>query len=128
MASCPGLPSRVDLTRQPRDEGRVPDTNVTNEAPHVEEGEPRSARGPVRERDLLDFKDQLSPTEQHQIAFVRSTFEPGLVDRTVRGAQKWIGSRWIEHCTRNIRHVHGLERLPTWDPNKSYLVVSNHRS
>src|SRR4029079_17428668 len=28
----------------------------------------------------------------------------------------------------NIRHVYGIERLPRFDRDKSYLVVSNHRS
>jgi 1-acyl-sn-glycerol-3-phosphate acyltransferase len=79
-------------------------------------------------RDLLDFSDQLSETEQKQIKFVRSTFEPGLMDKAVRVAQRYIGSNWIEYCTRNIRHVHGLDRLPKFDPKKSYLVVANHRS
>lgn len=99
--------------------------------------EPASSRPPIssvradgapRTRDLLDFKELLSATEQKQIGFVRRSFEPGPLDRAVRLAQRYIGSNWIEYCTRNIRHVHGLERLPTFDPNKSYLVVSNHRS
>jgi len=92
--------------------------NVTNGAG------PRSDR----QRDLLEFGELLSPIEQKQIAFVKKSFEPGPLDRAVRLAQRYIGSNWIEHCTRNIRHVHGLDRLPTWDPNKSYLVVANHRS
>lgn len=96
----------------------MPDTNVTNGA----------SRRAERERDLLDFDDQLTPLERSQIAFVRKSFEPGALDRAVRLAQRWIGSNWIEYCTRNIRHVHGLERLPTFDAKKSYLVVSNHRS
>lgn len=89
----------------------------------------RSSRSPdAPGRDLLDFEEHLSATEKKQIAFVRNTFEPGAVDRAVRIAQRHIGSNWIEACTKNIRHVHGLDRLPTWDPKKSYLVVSNHRS
>ena len=87
-----------------------------------------SMRPAARERDLLDFADQLTPTEQKQIRFVRSTFEPGAMDKAVRLAQRYIGSNWIEYCTRNIRHVHGLDRLPRFDPSKSYLVVANHRS
>jgi 1-acyl-sn-glycerol-3-phosphate acyltransferase len=87
-----------------------------------------SAKRITRERELLEFKELLSPTEQKQIAFVRGTFEPGVSDRTVRFAQRWIGSNWIEECTKNIRHVNGIDRLPTFDPNKSYLVLSNHRS
>src|SRR5262245_49513740 len=90
-----------------------------------DEPSPRS-RG--RARELLEFGDLLSPTEQKQIAFVRKSFEPGALDRAVRLAQRYIGSNWIEHCTKNIRHVHGIDRLPTMDPKKSYLVLSNHRS
>jgi 1-acyl-sn-glycerol-3-phosphate acyltransferase len=125
----------------------VPDTNVTNgggragrripaeawgsderavaEQAHAADSPP-SSRG--RERDLLDFKEHLSPIEQQQIGFVRRSFEPGPLDRTVRVLQRYVGSNWIETCTKNIRHVHGLERLPKWDAKKSYLVVSNHRS
>lgn len=116
----------------------MPDRNVTEagslRAP--EEEAPRS--GPIRARDggarsgsaraLLDFEELLSPTERRQIAFVRRSFDPGPLDRAVRIAQRHIGSTWIEQCTKNIRHVHGLERLPAFDPGKSYLVVSNHRS
>src|SRR5690606_25661868 len=78
-------------------------------------------------RALLD-EELLSPIERRQIAFVQKTFEPGPVDRVVRLAQRYIGSNWIEVSTRNIRHVHGEDRLPRFDPKKSYLVVSNHRS
>ncbi len=121
----------------------MPDTNVTNGAHDVSGGpagiarESDADRAPVsstkpvesgRARELLDFKDLLSPTEQKQIDFVRRSFEPGALDRAVRIAQRYIGSNWIEQATKNIRHVHGLERLPKFDPNKSYLVVSNHRS
>lgn len=117
------------------------DTNVTNGAAgegHTrassdlgrEEASPISSRRAegIRARDLLDFKELLSPTEQKQIAFVRKSFEPGPLDRAVRIAQRYIGSNWIEQCTKNIRHVNGLERLPKFDSKKSYLVVSNHRS
>jgi 1-acyl-sn-glycerol-3-phosphate acyltransferase len=132
----------------------VHDTNVTNGSPHVGGGPgegrewsgagavarvPDSERTPkktsaesgpssTRTRDLLDFKELLSPIEQKQIAFVRKSFDPGPLDRAVRLAQRYIGSNWIEQCTKNIRHVHGLERLPKFDAKKSYLVVSNHRS
>jgi 1-acyl-sn-glycerol-3-phosphate acyltransferase len=80
-------------------------------------------------RDLLDFgHEQLSKRERRQIGFVRRTFEPGPVDRAVRLAQRYIGANWIEASIRNLRHVHGLERLPEFDRTKSYLCVSNHRS
>ena len=80
-------------------------------------------------RDLLeDFEDALSKTEKAQIKFVRGTFDPGLMDKTVRVLQRYVGANWIEQCVKNLRQVHGLDRLPPWDPNKSYIVVSNHRS
>jgi 1-acyl-sn-glycerol-3-phosphate acyltransferase len=85
-------------------------------------------RSTWRTRELLDFKELLTPVEQRQISFVRKSFEPGALDRAVRVAQRYIGSNWIEQCTKNIRHVHGLDRLPKFDAKKSYLVVSNHRS
>jgi 1-acyl-sn-glycerol-3-phosphate acyltransferase len=88
---------------------------------------PKGSSAP-RARELLDFKELLSPLEQAQIEFVRGSFEDGPLDRAVRLAQRYVGSTWIEHSTRRIRHVHGLERLPRFDANKSYLVVSNHRS
>lgn len=81
-------------------------------------------------RDILDFdKEALSSTERFQIGFVRKTFEPGSAwDRAVRVCQRYVGSNWIEACTKNIRHVQGLDRLPTFDPKQSYIVVANHRS
>lgn len=88
----------------------------------------RSASKSQRERELLEFKELLTPVEIKQIDFVRSTFEPGALDKAVRLAQRWIGSNWIEYSTRRIRHVHGLDRLPKFDPSKSYLVLANHRS
>lgn len=80
-------------------------------------------------RDLLDFgRDQLSPTERRQIEFVRKTFEPGAMDRAVRLAQRYVGANWIESAIKNLRHVHGLERLPAFERDRSYLCVANHRS
>jgi 1-acyl-sn-glycerol-3-phosphate acyltransferase len=97
----------------------------TNGSPASERPRPRAAAEP---RDLLEFDDQLSPLEQRLIRFVRDTFEPGPMDRAVRIGQRYIGANWIESAIKNLRHVHGLERLPAWDPKQSYIVVSNHRS
>jgi 1-acyl-sn-glycerol-3-phosphate acyltransferase len=97
-------------------------------APESDEGPASRKTESTRVRDLLDFRELLSPIEQRQIDFVRRSFDPGPLDSAVRLAQRYIGSNWIEQCTKNIRHVHGLERLPKFDPKKSYLVVSNHRS
>ncbi len=72
--------------------------------------------------------DRLSAVERAQIRWIQKTFEPGATDRTLRFLQRAIGSTWIHHCTKNLRHVHGLERLPELDQDKSYILVSNHRS
>jgi 1-acyl-sn-glycerol-3-phosphate acyltransferase len=85
--------------------------------------------GSTLDLDLLELgKDLLSPTEKRLIRFVRSTFEPGPVDSTIRVLQRRVGSIWIEHVNKNLRNVHGLERLPQFDPSKSYICVANHRS
>lgn len=87
---------------------------------------------PVSNGELLDLlelgKDVLSPLEKAQIRFVRNTFEPGAVDTVVRVLQRRLGAFWIEQCVKNVRKVHGVERLGTLDPHKSYICVSNHRS
>jgi 1-acyl-sn-glycerol-3-phosphate acyltransferase len=91
---------------------------------------PPSARARTAEpRDILDFdREALSPTERFQIGFVRKTFEPGPADRAVRLLQRYVGANWIEQSIKNLRQVHGLDRLPAWDRSTSYIVVSNHRS
>lgn len=87
---------------------------------------------PENDTELLDLlelgKDVLTPLEKAQIRFVRNTFEPGAVDTVVRVLQRRLGAFWIEQCVKNVRKVHGIERLGTLDPNKSYICVSNHRS
>jgi 1-acyl-sn-glycerol-3-phosphate acyltransferase len=89
-------------------------------------GKKREAGGP---RDILDLgKDTLSRIERFQIRFVQKTFEPGRVDRAIRALQYVIGSSWIEQSIKNLRQVHGLDRVPAFDPDKSYIIVSNHRS
>ncbi len=80
-------------------------------------------------RDLLEFADQLSPIEKWQIEFMKKSFVHGTwLDSAIRKTQRIFGSNWIETCSKNIRHVYGVDRLPKWDPKKSYIVVANHRS
>jgi len=71
---------------------------------------------------------RLSRMERALIRFVRASFEPGLVDRFIRACQRVIGSSWIHHCTKHLRIVYGLERLPPLPPDGSFVLVSNHRS
>lgn len=79
--------------------------------------------------DLLTTAgDRLSPVERAQVAFIRKTFEPGTLDRTIRWFQRNVGAMWIDHATRQLRRVHGLDRVPRFDPSGSVICVSNHRS
>ena len=73
-------------------------------------------------------KGRLGWLERALIRFVRWTFEPGPVDRAIRFLQHHVGSSWIHHCTKHLRHVFGRERLPPLDPSQSFILVSNHRS
>lgn len=71
---------------------------------------------------------RLSGLERLLVGFVRRTFEPGIIDRVIRACQRAVGSTWIHHCTKHLRHVYGIERLPKLDANQSFLLVCNHRS
>lgn len=91
--------------------------------------DPSSAPPTARESraDALVGKDLPTITRAH-VRLVRKSLEPGLLDQALRLGQRTFGCNWIEVCTRNIRQVHGRERLGTLDANKSYVIVSNHRS
>jgi 1-acyl-sn-glycerol-3-phosphate acyltransferase len=71
---------------------------------------------------------RIGRVERAQIAWVRRTFEPGRLNRTLRWCQRAIGARWITACTRNLVELHGLERLPAFDLAQSFVCASNHRS
>jgi 1-acyl-sn-glycerol-3-phosphate acyltransferase len=77
---------------------------------------------------LEQIDERLGFLERKQIRFVRKTFDSPVIDRGVRAMQRRFGAIWIEHALGNVRHVHGLERVGTFDPKKSYVCVANHRS
>ncbi len=80
-------------------------------------------------RDLLDFgDDMLTPIERWQIGFVRRTFESPAFDRVIRALQRHLGANWIEQSIKNLRRVHGLDRLPALGRDESTILVCNHRS
>jgi 1-acyl-sn-glycerol-3-phosphate acyltransferase len=92
-------------------------------------GPPDGPDGRSGRPDLIAVGDRsLRPIEKLQIRVIRRSFEPGAVDQSLRWCQRNIGARWIDAATRNLRHVHGLDRVPFLDPNKSFVCVSNHRS
>jgi 1-acyl-sn-glycerol-3-phosphate acyltransferase len=80
-------------------------------------------------RDLLELgEDMLTPVERRQIAFVRRTFQSAGFDRVIRVLQRHLGANWIEQVVKNLRQVHGVERLPVLARDESTILVSNHRS
>ncbi len=79
--------------------------------------------------DLLgSAQKRLSWLERSLIAIVRRTFEPGLFSRAMQFCQRTVGCGWIDFCTKNLRHVHGYERLPPLEPEQSFILIANHRS
>lgn len=111
------------------DPHRAPSSPPAENAETTEPSRPRPRGVPDLPRDMLELgEEMLTPVEKRVIRFVRSTFRPGLMDQAMRVAQQVVGANWIEMSIRNLRHVHGFDRLPPFDPAKSYIVVSNHRS
>ncbi len=102
---------------------------VSLKTPSSLENPPRKAETPPVRPDLVAVgASSLKAIEKAQIRVIRRSFEPGQVDQALRWCQRTIGARWIDECTKNLRHLYGLERLPELDPDKSYICVSNHRS
>jgi 1-acyl-sn-glycerol-3-phosphate acyltransferase len=77
---------------------------------------------------VVQGRKRLSWMERGLIRFVRYSFEPGAFDRAIRWCQRFIGSSWIHHFTKHLRRIHGLERLPAFGREQSFIVVCNHRS
>jgi 1-acyl-sn-glycerol-3-phosphate acyltransferase len=104
----------------------MPEKRLDPPRPDGDEGVPASER----DHDLLAMSDTslLTPLERAQIRFVRATLRPGLLDRTIRVMQRSVGQWWIRTATDSLRHVHGLDRLPTWRADESVICVANHRS
>jgi 1-acyl-sn-glycerol-3-phosphate acyltransferase len=46
----------------------------------------------------------------------------------LRFLQRTVGVFWITKATRHLHHVHHLERLQPLMPDKSFILVANHRS
>jgi len=106
----------------------------SNAVDAAEVGAPRASatlvsEAPSSRPDLVKTGEKrLSWLERTLIAIVRRTFEPGLFSRGVQFCQRTVGCGWIHLCTKNLRHVHGYERLPPLAADQSYILIANHRS
>jgi len=58
---------------------------------------------------------------------VRATIRARGLDRLCTLLQERVGAWWIDRCTRNLRHVVGLEHVRPY-AQRSILLVGNHRS
>lgn len=74
-------------------------------------------------------RKRLGWIERFNLRVVRASFRPGPINRIICLLQRSVGQFWIHHCTKNLRHVIGEERLETvLNSEGSVLVVANHRS
>lgn len=79
--------------------------------------------------DLLgQGSSSLTWLERAHVRLVRASLRPGTLDQGIRALQRTVGQWWINACTAKLRHVHGLDRLPAWNPGESLVCVANHRS
>jgi 1-acyl-sn-glycerol-3-phosphate acyltransferase len=107
----------------------MPDeTAAVAEAAVESEGSIPPTLGSERPDLLVAGAKRLGPVERASIRFVRGTFRRGLVDYAVRKLQRVLGSTWIHHFTKHLRHVYGEERLGVLERRQSYILVANHRS
>ena len=77
---------------------------------------------------LRTARGKVSRLEYLQMRAIRRTLEPGGLDVTLRFLQRTVGVFWITQATRNLHHAHHIERLRPLLPDKSFILVSNHRS
>ena len=77
---------------------------------------------------VLATSQRLTVAERLHVRLVQRTLEPGPLASTVCWCQRHVGATWIHLATRKLLHVSGEERLPSFDPHQSYLLVANHRT
>jgi 1-acyl-sn-glycerol-3-phosphate acyltransferase len=85
--------------------------------------------GAAPESELLRVaRGKVSRLEHFQMRAIRRTLQPGRVDDALRWCQRTIGQSWITIATSKLHRVHHLDRLEPLAPDKSFILVSNHRS
>jgi len=82
----------------------------------------------VTARAHRPLEPRLTRLERAHIRLVRATLRPGRLDQVIRLLQRTVGQWWIRRAISSLTTVHGLERIPPWDPAGSLILVANHRS
>jgi len=77
---------------------------------------------------LRTARGKVSRLEYLQMRAIRRTLEPGGLDVTLRFLQRTVGVFWITQATRHLHRIHHIERLSALLPDKSFILVANHRS
>lgn len=85
--------------------------------------------GAAPESELLRVaRGKVSRLEHFQMRAIRRTLQPGRIDDALRWCQRTVGQTWITIATSRLHRVHHLDRLEPLAPDKSFILVSNHRS
>ena len=89
-----------------------------------------AATGSVAARpDLLAHPSSaLTRLVRLNIKLVRRTLLSKRINRLLVWCQQHLGPAWVDYCTRNIRRVHGLDRLPPRESIDNFILIANHRS
>ncbi|MBI4818947.1 MAG: 1-acyl-sn-glycerol-3-phosphate acyltransferase [Deltaproteobacteria bacterium] len=106
------------------------------EAPeaHAQDGAaPRAAKLLTREREarpelFAAARDKLSSLEAFNVRWARATFSSPRFNALCAWAERAPGAAWVDVCTRNLRRIHGIDRLPPLDQLGNFVLVANHRS
>ncbi|MEM1023791.1 MAG: lysophospholipid acyltransferase family protein [Myxococcota bacterium] len=70
---------------------------------------------------------KLSTLERFHVQLVEWSLRNRRADAVLTWLQRKVGARWIDACTRRLRHVHGLDRILPYR-ERPILLVANHRS
>lgn len=113
--------------------GRAPEASQRRAAmgdsqPPTSELSAESAMASSGEELLRVARGKVSQLELLQMRAVRRTLRPGHLDAALRLCQRTIGQTWITWATGRLHQFHHIERLRPLVPNRSFILVSNHRS
>jgi 1-acyl-sn-glycerol-3-phosphate acyltransferase len=77
---------------------------------------------------LRAAQGKVSRLEYFQMRAIRRTLQPGRIDSLLRWFQRTVGQLWITLATSRLHRIHHMDRVLPFAPNRSFILVSNHRS